>query len=357
MTATVARPSGRGGPSPAHEPSRVGPQAAPRRVTLVALVLVGVLGLTAAAALMLGAPPLTPGEVLSALTDPEAPPLARLGVTAIRAPRLVLALVGGASLAVAGALLQTALRNPLAGPELLGVSAAAALTTAWVSIFTVVALALRPLVAALGGVVGGVLVLGLARRTRDPVRVILLGACTAALCNAMVVVLLALGTANDIGLFQRFVLGSLTNRTWVHVAGIAPWVGAGLVVAVLLRRPLDVLRLGDDIAAGVGVRVAQVRWMALGAAAILTAAVVSVCGQIGFVALLAPHLVRRLAATSDDRVVLPLAALAGAALLAVADLGARELFAPREVPVGALTAIVGGPTLLAVLSRLRRLAW
>lgn len=329
-----------------------------RRVGWFTFGAVVALAGTAAFALMLGVPRLGPGEVVQAMFDPDAPRLARIGVLQIRAPRLVLGLVAGASLAVAGGMLQTGLRNPLAGPELLGVSAGAALIVALVTVGAVgVPLAARPALAAIGGAAMGIIVLALARGGRDPVRTILLGACATALCNAAALVVLALGSSSDVQLFQRFLLGSLTNRTWPQVTAVVPWLVAGLVSAAILRRPLATLRLGDDVAAGVGVPVAAVRAAAMAIAALLTATVVAVCGQVAFVALLAPHLVRATLRTADDRLVLPASAATGAALLAVADLIAREAFRPGEAPVGALTTIVGGAALLVILTRVRRAAW
>jgi iron complex transport system permease protein len=328
------------------------------RAVGIALLLLLTLAVITVVSLMLGAPRLSASEAMRAVIDGDASDSARLVVTRIRAPRLLLAVGAGAALGVAGALLQTALRNPLAGPELLGVGASAAVGVAVVTVFaTGVSFATRPFVAAATGAVGGAVVLLLARTRRDPVRVVLLGACVAALANALVIVILALGTANDIGLFQRFVLGSLTNRTWEHLGVVVPWIVGGLLVAFLLGRPLTMLRLGDDVAASVGVPVAGVRWSALVTATVLTAAVVTACGQIGFVALLAPHLVRTASRIHDDRIVLPLSALTGATLLAAADLGAREVLAPRELPVGAVTAAIGGAALLVLLPRLRRAAW
>lgn len=313
---------------------------------LLAIVTVG------CAALVLGTPRIPATNLVPLFLDPDAERLSRISLVGIRLPRVVLGTLVGAGLGVAGALLQSATRNPLAGPELLGVSAGAAVVVAGLLVLRApVPLALRPALAMAGGAIAGSIVFAATRRRPEPVRVVLIGVCVAALCNAVVVSLISLGTATDLTLFQLYLLGSLANRTWPSVQLAAPWLVTGIVAAMLLRRPLSALRLGDDVAASVGVAVAPVRRTVVLIAVALTSAAVAVCGQVAFVALLAPHLVRRVAATSDDRHVVPLSALVGAALLLVADLLARELMAPREVPVGVFTTLVGAPAMLGVLQR------
>ncbi|WP_169786776.1 FecCD family ABC transporter permease [Nitriliruptor alkaliphilus] len=327
-----------------------------RTVSHRVAALAGGIGLTTAGlaylSLALGTPQLTLAGVLEAVTDPEAPRLARLSVLQIRLPRLVLGLLAGAALGTAGALLQSGMRNPLAGPELLGVSAGAAVTVAATLVLGLpVPLAAGPAVAFVGGLAVGGLVLAVAQHRPEPVRVVLIGACLAALCNAVVVGLVSLGTSSDLSLFQLYVLGSLTNRSWPAVQLAAPWIAGGLLLAVLSTRALDVLRLGDDVAAGLGLSVRGTRAGVLVVAVALTAATVAVCGQIGFVALLAPHLVRLASGRTDDRVVVPLAAVTGALILTTADLVGRQVLAPREIPVGVFTTLLGAPSLLWLLRR------
>lgn len=317
-------------------------------VAAFALLIAG-LGLYS---LMISTPRLSPAQLWEVLVEGGGTRLARVAVLRLRLPRLALGILAGAMLALAGVLLQDALRNPLAGPELLGVSAGAAAIVAAVVIFQLpVPFALVPWLALAGGLLSGGLVILAARRLTDPIRLALIGAALAALLNALVTGIVSLGAQNEIGLFFLFLLGSLANRGWDQVRIVLPWAVVGLPLALLCARPLNLLGLGDEVAAGLGLPVLRTRLLLLLLAAGLTAAVVAVCGPVAFVALLAPHLARRLLGTADARLTLPLAALVGAALLLAADVAGRQVFASRELPVGMWTTIVGAPLLLVLLRR------
>ncbi|MFW5825591.1 MAG: FecCD family ABC transporter permease, partial [Marinobacter sp.] len=147
-------------------------------------------------------------------------------------------------------------------------------------------------------------------------------------------------------------VGSLTGRDWTHLGLVWPWLAVGLPVAMALARSLNLLQLGDEIAQGLGLAVFRTRVLLMLVAIALTASVVAVCGPIGFVALIAPHMVRGLLRTTDARQVLPISALLGALLLTVSDLLARELFSPTELPVGLVTVALGSPVALFLLRRL-----
>ncbi|WP_165423157.1 FecCD family ABC transporter permease [Ktedonosporobacter rubrisoli] len=147
-----------------------------------------------------------------------------------------------------------------------------------------------------------------------------------------------------------YLLGSLANRTWAAIWLVLPWLFVGEVLALLSARTLNVLQLGDEVAENLGLKVVRVRLLFLVLGIALVAAVVAVCGPIAYIALLAPHLARRMLNTDDARLVLPLAAFLGAGLLVAADLLAREVLAPVELPVGAWTTL-GGPVLLALLRK------
>jgi iron complex transport system permease protein len=320
----------------------------PLLMAALALLIAG-LGLYS---LMIGTPRLSPAQLWEVLVEGGGTRLARVAVLRLRLPRLALGILAGAMLALAGVLLQDALRNPIAGPELLGVSAGAAAIVAAVVIFQLpVPFALVPWLALAGGLLSGGLVILAARRLTDPIRLALIGAALTALLNALVTAIISLGAQNEVGLFFLFLLGSLANRGWDQVRIVLPWAVVGLPLALLCARPLNLLGLGDEVAAGLGLPVLRTRLLLLLLAAGLTAAVVAVCGPVAFVALLAPHLARRLLGTADARLTLPLAALVGAALLLAADVAGRQSFAPRELPVGMWTTIVGAPLLLALLRR------
>ena len=308
-------------------------------------------------ALFFGTPRLNaPAELWAVLFEGGGRRIAQLVVWELRLPRLLLAALAGAALGTAGVLLQDALKNPLAGPELLGVASGAALVVAIVMVFRApLPFVLLPPIALVGGLGAGLVVLAAARHSRNPVRLILIGAALTALLNALLVCVISLGEQQDVAALYQYLLGSLAGRDWRHLSLAAPWLLIGLPLVALCARPLNLLQLGDEVAEGLGLRTVRTRVLILALAATLTAAVVAVCGPVGFVALLAPHLARRLLGSGDARMVLPAAALLGATLLVGADLLARLAFAPIELPVGIWTIALGGPALLILLRRRLRL--
>lgn len=310
------------------------------------LVAVGLVVLAALVLLALG-----PG-LLRAWATGVADPVQELTLARVRAPRVLLGALCGAALGLAGALLQDGLRNPLAGPELLGVSSGAALVAATSTVLALpVPLGLRAPLALLGAAAAGLVVLLAASTSQDATRVVLVGAAVSAVLSGLVVAVVSLGTAGDVDLLLRYLLGSLAGRGWDDVLVLAPLLLPATLGAWLLRRPLGVLALGDPAAAALGVRPARLRLAVVTVALALTAAVVAVCGPVAFVALLSPHLVRGLGGTSVSARVLPAAGLAGAVLLVGADLLARTVLAPVELPVGIATTVLGVPLLLVALRR------
>ncbi|HUQ84542.1 MAG TPA: iron ABC transporter permease [Gemmatimonadaceae bacterium] len=308
-----------------------------------------------AALLGLGIGPvrLTPAEVWNALAG-------RGDVTAvaimreIRAPRVTLAALVGAALAMSGAALQGTMRNALAEPYLLGVSGGAAVG-AVIAVGSRVPFGLVP-VGAFGGAAGAViLVLAIARAGAgrpDPRVLLMAGVVVGAFANAVIMVALATAPPDAIRNALWWMMGSVAAATWTHVAWLAAYgvVSAG---ALLVWAPeLDVLALGDDAAAGLGVNVDRAGRRAYVLASLLAAATVAAAGLVGFVGLIVPHLVRTRAGGRHRAVILA-AGLAGAALLITADLVARTLRAPSELPLGAVTALAGVPFFLFQLRRYR----
>ncbi|GAA5143551.1 iron ABC transporter permease [Nocardioides marinquilinus] len=296
----------------------------------------------------LGDPVVRPSTVAAALLDPGHP--LHPAVREVRLPRAVLGCLAGAGLGVSGLLLQDVLRNPIAGPELLGVSSGAAVVTVTIVVLGLaVPVALLPYAALGGALVAGALVLLAIGRTRSPDHVALVGAAVSAACGGLVVAVVGLGTQGNVVVLFRYLLGSLAARGWTHVEAVAPWLLLGVLAAVLLARRVEALALGDDVAAGLGVAVVRTRLAAVAVAAALAAAVASVCGPVAFVALLAPHLARRVVGRVGTRPVLVAVVPIGAALLAAADLVSRLVLYPVEVPVGVATTLVGVPALVLTL--------
>lgn len=313
-----------------------------RHLAFAGVLLTAVTG----AALSLGTPYVAPGALPGALGGED---LAGVVVTELRLPRLVLALVAGACLGAAGLVLQEALRNPLAVPEMLGVSSGAALGVAAPLVLAVsIPAAVQPFLALGGAGLGGVLTLLAAGFGRSPSAVLLTGAAVAAALQAALLVLMVLADQLDLQLIYRYLLGSLSARTWDDVAGLWPWTAVAVPALVLCAPALGVLRLGDDDARALGVRVRSARLVALAVAVVLIAPVVAVCGPVAWVGFLAPHLARRLRPELDAVGWLPWSAAWGALAVAVADLPARLALAPVETPVGAWTALLGVPVGVAL---------
>jgi iron complex transport system permease protein len=313
---------------------------------ILALALAGAVVLSA----RVGAVAIPDGELLAALQDP-AHPLHRL-LWQVRLPRLAGAAVVGAGLAVAGALMQTVVRNPLADPGLLGVNAGAGLAAVLALVLAPHLALLVPLLAFAGALVAVAVILLAAwgpRRRLGPLKIILAGVAVQAVLFSLLA-LVTFAYADRAPAFVAFTVGSLAGVGWPEVRLAAPPVALGLLLALAATRPLNLLLLDDATAAGVGLSVQRVRLGACVLAALLAAAAVSIAGLVGFVGLVVPNWVR-IATGPDHRSLLPLSALGGAVLVVLADLAARTLAAPAELPVGALLALLGGPYFLFVLWR------
>ncbi|MET8814902.1 iron ABC transporter permease [Streptomyces sp. NPDC004549] len=264
----------------------------------------------------------------------------------IRMPRVVMSLLVGAVLATAGALMQGVFGNPLAEPGVVGVSSGSALGAAFVIVAGVDVLGqfTVPVAAFVTGLVAVLLVYLLSRaggRT-EVVTLVLTGIAINAVAGAGLAFCMFFGsqTARDQIVFWQ--LGSLNGSRWAYVGSVAPFAAVGLLGACLLARRLDLLALGDRAARHLGVDVERLRVTAIVLIAVMVAAAVAFSGVIGFVGLVVPHLVR-MAVGPGHRVLIPASMLGGAVLLAVADVVARTAVAYADLPIGMLTALVGGP--------------
>jgi iron complex transport system permease protein len=268
----------------------------------------------------------------------------------LRVPRVVLAALVGAMLAAGGTAYQGVFRNPLADPYLLGVAAGAGLGATVVIVSghnTALAL---PVAAFLGGVaaVAMTYLVGVTGDGRSSSRsIVLAGVAVAALLTAVQTYLQQQHT-KEIQQVYNWILGSLSVASWSDVELVLPYVIVSGVVLLTHRRMLDVLRVGPDEAATLGIHPERARLVVVAAATLGTAAAVSVSGLIGFVGIIVPHTVR-LASNASYRVLMPVSMIGGAAFLVLADLMARTVEAPAEVPIGVVTALIGAPFFLFVL--------
>jgi iron complex transport system permease protein len=312
----------------------------------------------AAIGISIGPADLSPSTVLSALAV-HIPLLSRHVhvssvqsdiVWQIRAPRVVLGALVGGMLAAGGATYQGVFRNPLADPYLLGVAAGAGLGATVIIVAGTHLTALLPLAAfvgALGAVTLTYIVGTRFGRQGATASVVLAGVAVAALLTAMQTYLQQRHVA-DLRQVYSWILGRLSTATWSDVVLILPYVTLSAVVLVLHRRLVDVLRVGESEADSLGVDSRRVRVVLVAAATLGTAAAVAVTGLIGFVGIIVPHTVR-LVTNGNYRVVLPVSMLGGAAFLILADVVARSVQAPAEIPLGVVTAFVGAPFFLFVL--------
>ena len=334
----------------------VSPTAAPAAVIgagrlvppLLILAVVALVSLLVAVAI--GSVRIAPAELWAVLMG-EGTPLHRTLILELRAPRALAAFAVGGLLAVAGALMQVLLRNPLADPYVLGLSGGAAVG-ALAAMLLGMGAAVVSGSAFVGALLSTVLVFGLAHGTGSwtPTRLLLTGVVVAAGWGAVITFMLAVGPTERLPGMLYWLMGDLTYAR-------TPWVAFGVLAATCLLlmplgRSLNVLARGPMQAAALGVPVRALEWCIYIGASLITAVAVTTAGSIGFVGLVVPHMLR-LVLGNDQRLILPAAALAGGALLALADTLARTMIAPEQLPVGVITALLGVPTFLYLLYRSR----
>ncbi|QDC11518.1 iron ABC transporter permease [Oceanicola sp. D3] len=337
-----------------------------RRAALAMLALAALLALVSLASLGTGA---SGTSLLAALgqlaTGEEIGTREALILFDIRLPRLALGILVGASLAVSGAVMQGLFRNPLADPGLVGVGAGAGLgaITAIVlggllpaALQAALGYYLVPVAAFLGGWVSTLLLYRIATsRGRTSVAVMLLaGIALGALAGAVSGVLVYMADDAQLRDLTFWGLGSLAGATWSKVALAAPLIALALAATPFLARALNALALGEAPAAHLGIPVQRMKNIAILSVAAATGAAVAVSGGIGFIGIVVPHLLR-LAIGPDHRYLLPASALLGACLLIGADMISRVVIAPAELPIGIVTATLGGPFFLWILLRNRSL--
>ena len=303
----------------------------------------------ACASLAYGAVHIPLGEVIDTLLGQKVPEASRQIIEVLRLPRTVEAIVVGAALGVAGACLQGALNNPLASPDVIGVTAGAGFGAMLVLLFSPASVALLPISALAFGLIAAAMVflIGFTGRGGGNItRIILAGIAIAALFSAATAGLLS-AYPDRVPNAVFFLVGGLTSSDgWDTLETIWPYLAVGFVIAAFMIRPLDRLMLGDDVAASLGSRPRLIRLTAAFAAALLASAAAAIAGLLAFLGLVIPHLVRLLGGTRNHTFVIPVSALAGAALLTAADTVARTIAAPIEMPVGPFLVVLGVPLFL-----------
>ena len=342
MTATLA---------PVAPDAATARRSVPGRLLWV-LVALGVVGLVAVASVAFGTRSVGVSDILSALGGSEAASIAEAAVQK-RVPRTFLALLVGAALGIAGTVMQGVTRNPLGDPGLLGVTMGASLAVvSGIAFFGLSAPAGFIWVAIAGAAVSAVFVYAvgsLGRGGPTPLKVALAGAATSAAFSSLISAIL-LPRIDVMNSFRFWQIGGVGGATYAKISQVLPFLIVGAIVCFACARGLNSLALGDDVASGLGERVAVTRIVAAIGAVTLCGAATAVAGPITFVGLVVPH-VCRLVIGVDHRWLLPSSALVGAALLTAADVIGRLVARPAEVDVGIVTALVGAPFFIYIVRR------
>ncbi len=318
-------------------------------------LLVAILALLFCLSLCLGSSPIGIRELLPILTGEDSFSAAYRIVRHVRLPRTLAALICGMALAVSGSLLQQVLHNPLAGPSIIGVNSGA-------GFFSLLSAALFPhliatssIFAFLGALGTSLLVYALARRSGSTrLTIILAGVAVSSLLGSCTDTLLTLRPETQMGRLD-FLIGSFAHVPISQIEQTFPCIIAAVALSLLLSRDISILALGDEVALSLGLAVGRVRFFALMLASLLSGSVISMCGLIGFVGLVVPHMIRSLFC-EDSAYFLPLVAVGGSALTVGCDLIARTLFSPYELPVGIVLSFLGSPFFLVLLFNQRRRA-
>ncbi|MQT14160.1 FecCD family ABC transporter permease [Segnochrobactrum spirostomi] len=313
-------------------------------------------------AVFLGVVDIPPAHVIGVFLG-QGPADARSIIWDIRFPRIVTGMLAGVNLAVAGLLLQTVTRNPLADPSIMGISQGATLAVSLFLLLSVyihhagstdlpeLPVAWLPTVGTLGGLAAGGLVYALAfRRDLGPLRVTLCGIAVGAVLHALAIGLIAGWGSNRLEVLLEWLSGSLYARSWQHAAVLAPYTVSGLLVLPLIRRPLELLSLDASVAQSFGLAYRRQFSLALLLSCALAASAVGTVGPIVFVGLVVPHLARSLAGR-HSALVLPLTVALGSIVVTFGDLVGRLLGRAEEIPIGVITALFGVPVLVALIRR------
>ncbi|CAH2714430.1 putative siderophore transport system permease protein YfhA [Neobacillus rhizosphaerae] len=288
------------------------------------------------------------------------PEMESLIIKSFRLPRIIVALMVGISLAVAGGILQGMIRNPLASPDVLGITGGAAVAVvAFLALFSdknnalTVSIGWLPLAAFVGAGVVAFLVYFLAWKNGvSPIRLVLIGIGISTLMQALTTLMMIMGPIYQASQANIWITGTVYGSNWKNVATLVPWTVIFLILALIAARTINIQELGDEVATGLGSKVQKQRFLLLMISTALIGSSVAFAGGIGFVGLMAPHMARRLVGSSFGAL-LPTSALLGGILVMVADLIGRTMFSPLEVPAGVFTAGIGAPYFIYLLFKTR----
>ncbi len=330
--------------------ARAAARATHRKNIRKLLVLTLLLGLTFLAANVYGAAEVAPRDIFNILFRNQDSGMYTVIIRQVRFPRNILACMVGASLSLAGAIMQGMMRNPMASPSVLGVTTGASTATYLMYIFFPASLSLVPMGAFAGALVTTFLIFVFAwKGGLNPTRFILSGVALSSVLTAVNNILIIRYPDVLEGL-SGFMVGGLSARSWPQVRMVTPYFLVGTVLALLCANKLNVIMMGDELATSLGVDVDRVRMALIAISSLLAASAVSVAGLISFVGLCVPHIMR-LYIGSDYRYLMPASALGGALILTLCDTVGRVILRPSEIPVGIIMALLGAPFFLWMLRR------
>ena len=275
----------------------------------------------------------------------------------LRLPKMLTAILAGASLSVAGLMMQTLFRNPLAGPYILGVSSGASLGVAFVTMLGTLAFSPLRLIASspnsliaaaiIGSMLTMLLVMLIARRIRSNVTLLIVGMMVGNIAGALVNMIQNFANPDSLKLFVVWTLGSLSGVGWSELSTLAIGIAIAAIFVLLLIKPLNGLLLGEDYARGLGINVERTRWMMVVSSCLLAGSVTAFCGPIAFIGVAVPHIARGIFATSNHRLTVPASALIGANILLICDILCN--LSTYSLPISTMSALFGAPIILWIV--------
>lgn len=303
-------------------------------------------------------------EAWAALFSTSGDPIIDEIIRNYRLPKAITAVIAGASLSLSGLLMQTLFRNPLAGPDVLGVSAGAGLGVALLTMLS--GTAVYPFIAALGNmaqilaaIVGAaailVLILGVSARIKDSITILVLGMIFGYVASALVTILQSFTDPDSLKVFVTWTFGSLGGVTWQKIPLLLILVLSGIIISFLLQKALNSLLLGENYAASAGLNIKRIRLVIITVAAIITGAVTAFTGPIAFIGVVIPHFARAFFGTVNHKTILPATILLGSILVLTCDIVSQIPVANRTLPINAVTAIFGAPMIVWIVLKRKKL--